>query len=313
MLPINLLPNYINERGRKPKLTLFWVAVIVGVIVVFGVISSNIQKNVDAAKADLEKANGYKSKYDAQVSAIGGVKNQIAETETKQKFIADAQTYNQAWPDTFELMRDVTSKDVLLKSMAIGADHRTLTMTAFAPNEMVIAHWWIDLKKHTDIFDNVVMQIPTHPFAPASANGPGGAPGSGGPGGFPGSGGFGGGKGPSIGLSGGSGGPGGWRLWRPGSFGGFGGSGGFPGAGGGAAAEGVGPTDIEGKSGVNFVVRATLRDPLAKGIANAPIWPAGGGGGGNATGPGAFPGSGGPGSGGPGSGGAGAVGSAGRE
>ena len=87
------------------------------------------------------------------------------ETKTKQKFIANAQTYNQAWPDTYELMRDVTSKYVLLKSMAIGADHKTDQHDGLcAPTRWSSRKWWIALKNRKDIFDNVTMQIPTHPL-----------------------------------------------------------------------------------------------------------------------------------------------------
>ena len=272
MLPINLLPNYIHDRGKKPKMVAVYVGVIAAIIIGAVVYANGIQSEVDKAKTDLATATQKQTTYNAKVTEIKKVQGDIAEIGTKQTFIANAQAYNQSWPDTYELMRDLTSKDVLLKSMAISpTDRKTVTMAAFAANEMIIARWWIDLKNHKEIFDNVTMQLPTHPWAPAGANGPGGAPGGGfgGSGGFPGSGGPG--PGAAVGMNS-SGAVGGFPA-----SGGASGSGGFPGSGGGggSAAEGVGPTEIEGRSGVNFSVRAILKTALAGGV-TAPTWTGGG-------------------------------------
>ncbi len=147
MLPINLLPNYIHDRGKKPKLMAVYGGVIAAIIIGAVVYANGIQNDVNKSKEELATAQTKQTTYNAKVSEINKIKGDIAEIGTKQTFIATAQTYNQSWPDTYELMRDLTSKDVLLKSMAIATDRKTVTLAAFAANEMIIAKWWIDAEK----------------------------------------------------------------------------------------------------------------------------------------------------------------------
>ena len=242
------------------------IAAIAAVAIFFVIWSGNVQNELNTAHNELTDATGKKSQYDAKVSEIGKVKAQIASTETKQNFIASAQKYNAAWPEVFSLIRDLTSKYVLLKNMAFTeTDHKTIRLSAFAGTEEAIADWWTKLRNRNDIFDNVTMQYPGRPYHPASAAGVAGGmgmPGSGGMG-MPGSGGMGmpgsGGKMPmGMGMA---------------SMGGSPGSGGMgmPGSGGAAGGDAVGPATIEDRPGINFIATLVLKTPLDNGAA-VPVW-----------------------------------------
>lgn len=244
------------------------IAAIAAVAIFFVVWSSSVQKDLNTAHDELTDATGKKSQYDAKVSDINKVKSQIASTETKQNFIASAQKYNAAWPEVFSLIRDLTSKDVLLKNMAFtGTDHKTIRLSAFAGTEEIIAKWWMDLRNRKDIFENVTMQYPDRPYHPgtaASAGGGMGMPGSGGMG-MPGMPGSGGGKMPmGMGMASMGGMPGSGGMGMPGS-------GGMSGAGGASGGDAVGPATIEDRPGINFNATLVLKTALDNG-ASVPIW-----------------------------------------
>ena len=215
------------------------IAAIAAVAIFFVIWSGNVQNELNTAHNELTDATGKKSQYDAKVSEIGKVKAQIASTETKQNFIASAQKYNAAWPEVFSLIRDLTSKYVLLKNMAFTeTDHKTIRLSAFAGTEEAIADWWTKLRNRNDIFDNVTMQYPGRPYHPASA----------------------------AGVAGGMGMPGSGGMGMPGS-----GGMGMPGSGGAAGGDAVGPATIEDRPGINFIATLVLKTPLDNGAA-VPVW-----------------------------------------
>ncbi len=296
MLPINLLPNYIFDKNKKIKMMAFWGAALAAIAVVLFLKMGSVSTELAAAKSDLDDATTKQGKYTAVDGNIKKVQGEIAEIKTKQTFIANAQTYNSAWPATFELARNLTASNILLKSMSIEPDHKTLLLSAFAPGdantaEFAIANWVKALEKNGGIVEQVNFKTPPHPFtgtAPAT-NGAGAV---GGGSGIPGSGG--GRVGPPA--MGGPGTPKGMAL-GPGGLGAPG-----PGGSGGSASgsDAVGYAEIEGRPGINFNMSIRLKKALAEGIATAPSWPSGGGaaapaGGVGAIGPPALGGSGAPG------------------
>ena len=290
MLPINLLPNYIFDKNKKRNAFIAYAVAIAAVAFVFIAWSTSVQAKLTAEKDRLAVATDKQNTYNGVDKQIKDVQAKIALTQTKQTFIANAQTWNDSWAFEYDRLRNLTSPYVLLKSMFIP-DRQTVKMTGFAANELLIAKWWIALKNRKEIFDNVTIQLPTHPYIPQgaanNANGGFGGAGFGAPGGMPGSGGK-----PMIGAMGSAGAAGG----MPGSGGmGMMGMGGGGGAGGANSAE-VGPALIEDRPGINFVVTAKLKTPLAGAVVGVPAWPIGagatGGGAGGPMGgpPGGFPG-----------------------
>jgi hypothetical protein len=277
MLPINLLPNYIFDKNKKRNALIAYGVAIAAVAALFIVWSQGVQAKLNEQKDRLATANERKTKYDATDKQIKDVQGKIALTKTKQTFIANAQTWNDAWATEYDTIRNLTSQYVLLKSMSILPDRKTVSLTGFAANELLIAKWWIALKNHKEIFENVTIQLPTHPYVPQGAgnNANGGMGAFAGMGGMPGSGGMGGGAGrPMMSGMAGMGGVSG----MPGS-GGMGMKGGMPGFGGGtggANSAAVGPAMIEDRPGINFVVTATLKTPLAGAVPGVPVWPANG-------------------------------------
>lgn len=286
MLPINLLPNYIFDKNKKRNMALVYVGVLAAIAIVLLMKMGSVSKELADAKADLDDATSKQTKYTTVDGNIKKVQNDIAELKTKQTFIANAQTYNSAWPATFELARNLTASNILLKSMSIDTDHKTLLLSAFAPGdantaEFAIANWVKALEKNSAIVEQVNFKTPPHPFtgtAPAT-NGAGaaggglGMPGSGGPMGMGGM------RGPK-GMAGGPGGPMGMGgMMMPGS-GGFGGA-----ASGAGGSDAVGYAEIEGRPGINFNMSIRLKKALAEGIlAPGPAWTPGGGNAAPATG-----------------------------
>ncbi len=274
MLPINLLPNYIFDKNKKFKMMAVWGAVLAAIAVILFMKMGSVSAELAAAKTDLDDATTKQAKYTTVDGNIKKVQSDINEIKTKQTFIANAQTYNSAWPATFELARNLTASNILLKSMSIETDHKTLQLSAFAPGnsndaEFAIANWVKALEKNGNIVEQVNFKTPPHPFtgtAPATngagaASGGMGMPGSGGPMGTSG------GPGMPRGMSGSSGGPMGMGgMMMPGS----GGPGGAAGGAGGSDA--VGYAEIEGRPGINFNMSIRLKKALAEGILTAPTW-----------------------------------------
>lgn len=309
MRPINLLPPYIYDKQKKVQLAAFWSIAALAVVAGFIYWQSEINKVLDGIAEEQQTATRLKTEHDNLVGQITQENNNNEAIQRKQDFIANAQTYNDAWPQTYSMVRDVVSPNVILRRIIIDPQQRqTVSMAGSARTEMDIVKWWMALKNDTTRFQSVRFELPPHPYAPGgqatTAGGPGlaGAPGgargfSGGPGsgggpmaagvsgagGGPGSGGGGFSGGMSMPPGMGSGGMGGMSM--PPGMGGGGGfrGGGFPGGGGGAQSADVGPDILEGRPVINFVATAVLNQPLAGGIAT-PVWPPGGGAGAGATG-----------------------------
>jgi Tfp pilus assembly protein PilN len=265
MLRINLLPPYIYDKQKKVRLGIVWAAIVAATLFGFLFVFVTLNKTLADDKDQQTKAEGLRADFEKVEADITKEKQARAEIERRQVFIASAQKYNDSWSAAFEMMRDVTANNILLKSMAIDKTRKTVSFTGFAKTEEDIVRWWEYLRNNyagpdaTLPFDNVSFSLPGHPYPPKGSAAAGGAPGSGGfagpRGGLPSMAGFG---GPS------SGGP---------SSGG--GSGGFGGSGGGAGNDTtVGPGSIEGRPGINFTASVVLKKALAEGIP-VPVWSAG--------------------------------------
>ncbi len=293
MLRINLLPPYIFDKQKKVKLAILWGVVAVAAMALFIVWNGSVASTLNDAKNQLTEATTQKGNYDAVEKQIQDANAAVAVTRSKQTFIANAKTNNDAWPAVYEAMRDVTSPVILLESLAIEpTNHKALDFVGFAKDELTIARWWMTLRNAKDRFDSVSFNLPSHPYIPpAAANGTGGMAGYGGmmggrgmgyPGGM--GGGFGGsgmgGRGPMMaGMSGGMGSSMGAPMMAGmsggGKMGGISGMGSMAGMGGmgGRASADTGLTEIEGRTGLNFTGVAIVKDTLAPPI--APTWPAG--------------------------------------
>ncbi len=298
MLRINLLPPYIYDKKKKVQVAALWFGVVAAVAasMVFLWIARSAQ--LSAANDELTEATKQQTEYNRLEKSITDVKGKIKSTEDKQTFVANAQTWNSAWPSAFEMIRDVRVEDILYKSINFdSAERKTCTIAGFAQDEVRIARWWMLLRNDKDKFDSVFMTIPTKGYDPGGGTATGGMGGmggmGGGPTGFPGFGGSGrpgGGMGaggmkpmPGAAQMGGMG--GGSSRPAPGMVGmasmGMGGAagmsrGGFGGGVGGAAAGNSGPGEVEGRRGLNFTATAVLKRPIA-GDLTVPIWPLGGG------------------------------------
>ena len=267
MLRINLLPPYIADGQKKKKVIAGWTVGVIAVValLILKLVSANAE--LSAAKTREDTAKTYQAEYQTVDGQIKKENDKVAKTKEKQDFIADAQKYNSAWPGMLESVRDVTSNQILLKSLSIdAAQHKTINLTGFSQNEMNIVRWWMYLRSHKEKFETVFFNLPPHGFGGTSGVGAGNA------------GAFGGGGMGRAGKFGGM--PGGMMGGMPGGMmgmKGMGGGGGF--GGGGGAAGDVGQGILEGKQGINFTAMLVLKDPMNGGVA-APSWPpvaAGGG------------------------------------
>jgi hypothetical protein len=316
MQPINLLPPYIYDKARKRSVWIAWGAAVLASIIGFVVWASTIRAQLRVEQDRNEQAKTLKTEYDGYTTQINSEKTRIADIQRKHDFIVDARKWNDAWPSTYEMMRDLTSDQILLESMALDPQLRQrLDFTGFSATEMNIVRWWMLLRNNVDKFDSVVFSLPVKGYPGAGAANAGMAGGFGGPGmmggyrgmmgAMPG--------GPPTSMGGSMGGrmpmgamPGGPPTSMGGSMGGR--MGGMPMASGapptagvynprtgamaGATAGGFGPaagrgpggdvgdTEVEGRRGINFTAYAMLKTPLAGGIP-LPVWglvagPAGG-------------------------------------
>jgi hypothetical protein len=279
MLRINLLPPYIYDKQKKiPWIigSLALIPITLGALLWWGAIA---QAAVTAANDRKQAAQAQKDQYDKLDSDIKKEHAAVDATKQKQTFVSNAIVYNQSWPQVYTTMRNVTSPRVLLKSMYVSDDRKSVNFTGWCQYEEDLVRWWMYLRSQTALFSNVHFRLPDHPWPPKEEAGAGGGDVSGGPRGAMGMpGGSAGGMGSGMmsmmgpGMMGGSSG-GGRGGQGPGSFGGGGGN-----------SDAVGPEEIEGKKGIKFSAFVTLKEPFAKGIA-PPSWavggaPAGGGPGG---------------------------------
>ena len=275
MLRINLLPPYVFDKQKKVKV---WVAWIVGVLICIGAfafankVATDLQTTADSEKETALRLQKDKEGWDSKKKQQ---EDKIAETQKKQTFIADAQSWNDSWWQLYNAMRDVTSPKVILRKMYL-ANPTTVNVVGWAPTEKEAADWWINFRnKYTgkdSPFSNVTFDLPKLVYPP-NADNPGGAASA-----------------PGVSA------PGGPRGL--GSAGGFG-AGAPAGFGGGASSgsttdEEPGPGFLEDRLGINFRVHVTLRTPFDNGKPlptwGAPETPAAGGagafGGGAPGGPG---------------------------
>lgn len=257
MLRINLLPPYIYDKQKKIQLAAVWALGVAAVVVAFVLWIGSLNRDLEAATKEKETAESLKNKYTSLEGQIQKVQADNNATKQKQDFIRNARAFNEAWPRTFEMMRDLTSDTILLKSLSVNPnDRKTLNFNGFARNEMLIVRWWMQLRKRNDIFDKVHFNLPAdHGFQPAA---------------------------PAAVAGGSFGGPAAPGAPVPGrdvpvvtaaaTAGGSNPYGGYSGAPGSGQAGDVGPGVIEGRNGVHFSADATLKTQLAGGIP-VPSWP----------------------------------------
>ncbi len=287
MQPINLLPPYIYDKQKKVALIGLWGAVAGIILIACVVYAGTIRAAVSKAQSDKDDAQKQVDRWNAADTKINNIDKEIADQNAKLTFVQNAQKWNDAWPAVYEMMRDWTSDQILLKNMALDAQqHQLLTMTGFATDERKIIQWWMLLRNNPQI-SSPNFSLPPHGYEPASVQTAGYGGGFGGPPGM--MGGMGGGyRGMRPGMGGMSGGPMGGFSGPPGMMGGRGmmggpmggpagmmaGMGGFGGFGAnrGGGAGGVTPDEINGRRGLQFTATAMLKQPLAGGIP-VPSWP----------------------------------------
>src|SRR5437870_2842715 len=135
MLRINLLPPYIYDKQKKIK----W---IVGSLALPVIAAVALLWWAQVAQAELDRANARKAaalteqnKYNGLVTQIKNEEERVADTKAKQQFVANAIKYNESWPQVYTAMHDVTSPKVLLKSMYVSDDHKSINFTGFCRYE----------------------------------------------------------------------------------------------------------------------------------------------------------------------------------
>jgi len=274
MLRINLLPPYIYDREKKIPFIIGSLALIPLTLVLMLMWGAKAQSELDEAKKRQSDAQEQKTQYDKFVSDINAEHATVAATKQKEDFVANSIKYNDSWPEVYTAMRDVTSPKVLLKSMYVSDDRKSINFTGWCPVEEDLVRWWMYLRAQSAMFTDVHFRLPDHPWPPkaeASAGGAGGGMMMGGSGGSAMS------SGGMMTSGGGSLGPPPGGAMAPGISGMMmGGSGGMMGPGGGSfggggSSDAVGEEEIEGRKGIKFTASATLKNPLAGGIAT-PVW-----------------------------------------
>lgn len=274
MLRINLLPPYIYDRQKKRKWivgSLALIPITLAVMLWWGAVAQDALNKANERKAN---AQAQQDQYNSVVQAIKKEQDAVAATKAKHDFLVSAIKYNASWPKVYTAMRDVTSPKVLLKSMYVSDDRKSINFTGFCQYEEDLVRWWMYLRQQSNMFTDVHFSLPEHPWPPKADTTSAGA--MGGPG--MGSSGMPGGSGGMPGMPGGSGGMPGMPGGSPG-MGGSGGMGGSPGmgsfGGGGGSSDAVGEEEIEGRKGIKFSAFAVLKEPLAGGIPT-PAWAGGG-------------------------------------
>ncbi|HZT43739.1 MAG TPA: hypothetical protein VFA07_16350, partial [Chthonomonadaceae bacterium] len=173
MLRINLLPPYIFDKQKKVQLAVAWLVVIGIVVFLFVTWSSSLAGQLAAAQKDKDDATALQNTTNSTQTQIDDLNKKNAEITAKEGFIANAKTYNDAWPDLYEQMRDLTSDRVLLEQMSLDQSHKVVNFTGFAPSEMDIVRWWMQLRNNTAYVSHVTFTLPAHGYLD---NSPGGAP-----------------------------------------------------------------------------------------------------------------------------------------
>ena len=206
MLRINLLPPYIYDKQKKIPFivgSLALIPITLGLMLWWGAIA---QKALDDANARSSAASAQKTQFDDFVAKIAKEQALVAATKQKEDFVANSIKYNQSWPKVYTAMRDVTSPKMLLKSMYVSDDRKSINFTGFCPVEEDLVRWWMYLRSQSAIFTSVHFNLPGHPWPPkadAATAGAGGVgmamAGAGGSSGGSGS------SGPAMGLANGGG------------------------------------------------------------------------------------------------------------
>lgn len=265
MLRINLLPPYIYDNIKKRNYMFVAAAIVLLAIVGCGFFYMNAKAQEKVASDRLAEAKTQKEKYDALEAKIKSIQATAAAVQAKSDFVASARGYNDGWPKMYEDLRGMTSPKVVLNSMRLTSP-TSVEVVGYAPTELDVAQWWMELRK-SDKFEQVQFDLPTHPYPPSGASGGtgasmanfGGAPAGGG-----GMSGAGQGQAMMAAMMSGRGG---------GGMGGMGGGGGTTARR--SANANVGPTELEGRPGIAFAGRMTLKKAFADGK-GTPTWPAGG-------------------------------------
>ena len=262
MLRINLLPDYINDKNKVRNLSFIWGGVVLAVVAGLLFVNSQAVAARDAAVADQQAKEALKKDTDDFKSKTAAEKTKRQEIEAKQSFVKAANTYNNGWADTFELVRDITPTDnsVILKSLYLDkAERKTVSISAFGTSEKAVVEWYKKLRDRTNVVDHVNVAINPRSYAPeapaAAATGAG--------------------MGPMGGPAGGNSGGGmaTATMSKQAAMSSMMANGGMPGAGSGAgagagagAADAVGKAELRGKPGYNFTATITLHTPLAGGL-----------------------------------------------
>ncbi len=266
MLRINLLPDYINDKNKVRNLSFVWGGVVLAAVLGLMFVNSQAIAARDAALADQQAKEALKKDTDDFKSKTTAEKTKRAEIETKQVFVKGANIYNNGWADTYELVRDITPTDtsIILKSVFLDKDRKTVNVSGFGISEQAIVKWWKYLRDNAGVVDHVNFAMIPHayqPESPAVVSG-GGMPGGAAPG-----------TGGGMATAGFSS--------KMANMGSLLASGGMPGAGptgggGAGASDTVGKAELRGKNGFNFTAQIVLKTAHAGGIPT-PVWPGGGG------------------------------------
>src|SRR5690349_10682360 len=112
MLRINLLPPYIFDKQKKVQLAIAWLVVIGVVVALFVVWSGSLGSQLKAANDENAQAKQYQTDTNNTQSQIDALKQKNADVAAKESFIANAKTYNDAWPALYDQMRDLTSNQI---------------------------------------------------------------------------------------------------------------------------------------------------------------------------------------------------------
>jgi hypothetical protein len=149
MQPINLLPPYIYDKQKKAALIGVWGAVAAIILIACVAYAGKITADINAAQAEKEQASNRANNWSTSDAAITKINQEIASDKSKLDFVKNAQKWNDAWPGLFEMMRDWTSNDILLKTMSLDPQaHQVITLTGFAQDERKIIQWWMLLRNN---------------------------------------------------------------------------------------------------------------------------------------------------------------------
>ncbi|HLV81584.1 MAG TPA: hypothetical protein VKT32_14955 [Chthonomonadaceae bacterium] len=173
MLRINLLPPYIFDKQKKVQLAIAWLVVVGVVVALFILWSGSLGSQLQQATQENTDAKNLQNQTNDYQNQITAAQQKNADVVAKQTFIANAKTYNDAWPDLYDQMRDLTSDRVLLEQMSVDGSHKAVNFSGFAPSEMDIVRWWMQLRNNTATIDHVTFTLPAHGYLDGS---PGGAP-----------------------------------------------------------------------------------------------------------------------------------------